>query len=251
MTCGLEETIRNTLTGNGPDEVTVKADVTWKNLGLWKKYRLSDLSVIGTQNMLINPWFNLTGMNYGKVYENCSIRKIPDGALVYAITARYDDADTGVSQYGSNFQWGLYNGHKVVFCRPRCDLLNIYVYAFKWMPVGDGKYGLIIYDSNGTVIYNSNFKYLKPKYACWYGYGEQYISKNDKQNVAVTMPFNSVSFKGNYSNFTDVRYFLTANGKGAPGEVQGVFLGGGLNNIGLTDTYYIDVSFTQINVSNL
>ena len=55
MTCGFAETIRNTLIDNGPDQVTIKADVTWKNLGLWKKYRLADLSVIGNQNMIINP----------------------------------------------------------------------------------------------------------------------------------------------------------------------------------------------------
>lgn len=250
MTCGFEETIRNTLIGNGPDQVTIKADVTWKNLGLWKKYRLADLSVIGNQNMIINPWFNLTGKNYRKVYEHCSIRKIPDDALVYAITARYNDADTGVEQYGSNFQWGLYNGQKVVFCRPCCDLYNIYVYAFKWLPVADGNYGLVIYGSDGTVIYNSNFKYLKVKYTSWNGYGQRFISKNDKQNVAVTMPFNSVSFRGNFSNFSDARYFLTSYGDNG-GELQGVLLGGGLNEVNLTDTYYFGVVFTQVDVSNL
>ena len=251
MTCGLEETIRNTLTGNGPDNVTVKADVTWKNLGLWKKYRLSDLSVIGTRNMLINPWFDLTGMSYNKVYENCSIRKIPDDALVYAISARFNDADTGVELYGSNFQWGMYNGQKVVFCRPSCDLLNIYVYTFKWLSVASGKYGLSIYGSDGSLIYDSNFKYLKPKYSSWYGYGNQYISKNDKQNVAVTMPFNSISWKGSFSQFLEARYFLTGS-KDGNGEMDGVFIGDGLNQIGLTDTYYlVGTSFTQIDVSNL
>ena len=250
MTCGFEETIRNTLIDNGPDQVTIKTDVTWKNLGLWKKYRLADLSVIGNQNMIINPWFNLTGKNYRKVYEHCSIRKIPDDALVYAITARYNDADTGDVQYGSNFQWGLYNGQNVVFCRPCCDLYNIYVYAFKWLPAADGNYGLVIYGSDGTVIYNSNFKYLKVKYTSWNGYGQRFISKNDKQNVAVTMPFNSVSFRGNFSNFSDARYFLTSYGDNG-GELRGVLLGGGLNNVNLTDTYYFDVVFTQVDVSNL
>lgn len=251
MTCGFEETIKNIFTNDGPDAVTVRADVNWKNLGFWEKYKLSDLSVVGTQNMIANPWFNLTGMSYKKVYENCSVRKIPDDALVYAITARYHDADTGDKLYGSNYQWGLYNGQKVVFCRPCCDLNSIYVYAYKWRPVTDGKYGLAVYGSDGTIIYNSNFKYLKIKSTCWgksSEYGNRYIT--DKQGVAVTMPFSSVSFRGTYSSFPDARYFLSSD-KYNGGELSGVLIGNGLAGLNLTDTYYFDVPYSQIDVANL
>lgn len=252
MTCGFEETIENMFNSDGPDTVTVRADITWKNLGFLKKYKLSDLSVIGTQNMIANPWFNLTGMNYKKVYEDCSVRKIPnDGALVYAITARYHDADTGDKLYGSNYQWGVYNSQKVVFCRPCCDLNNIYVYAYKWLPVTDGTCGLSVYGSDGSIIYNSNLKYLKIKSTFWgtkYHYGNRYIT--DKQGVAVTMPFDSVSFRGSYSNFPDARYFLSSDSSNA-GELNGVLIGNSLNSINLTDTYYFNVPYSQIDVSNL
>lgn len=252
MTCGFEETLKNIFSHDGPNDVTVRADVTWKNLGFLKKYKLSDLSVIGTQNMIANPWFNLTNMNYTRVYENCVIRKIPDdGTLVYAITARYHDADTGDELYGSNYQWGVYNSQKVVFCRPCCDLNNIYVYAYKWLPVTDGAYGLSIYDSDGTIIYNSNLKYLKIKSTFWGAksdYGGRYIK--DKQGVAVTMPFDSVSFRGNFSDFTDARYFLSSY-LSNPGELNGVLIGNGLNSINLTDTYYFNTPYSQIDVSNL
>lgn len=252
MACGFEETIKNTINWDGPDAVTVRVDANWKNLGLWKKYKLSDLSVIGTQNMIANPWFNLSGMNYKKVYENCSVRKIPDDALVYAITARCHDADTGDDLYGSNYQWGLYKGQKVVFCRPCCDLNNIYVYAYKWYPVTDGNYGLVVYGSDGTVIYNSNFKYLKIKSTCWWGTNTAYGDRNikDEQGIAVTMPFDSVSFRGKYSNYPDARYFLSAY-RSNFGELNGALIGGSLPGINLPDTYYFDVPHSQIDVSNL
>lgn len=64
------------------------------------------------------------------------------------------------------------------------------------------------------------------------------------------MPFNSVSFRGNFSNFSDARYFLTSY-RNNGGELRGVLLGDGLNSIGLTDTYYFDTAFTQVDVSNL
>lgn len=169
---------------------------------------------------------------------------------MYAITARYHDADTGDELYGSNYQWGLYNGQKVVFCRPCCDLNNIYVYAYKWRPVTDGTCGLAVYGSDGTIIYNSNFKYLKIKATCWgksAEYGNRYIT--DKQGVAVTMPFDSVSFRGT-SNYPDARYFLSSymsNG----GELSGVLIGNSLAGLNLTDTYYFDVPYSQIDVSNL
>lgn len=251
MACGFEETIENKFNNDGPDAVTVRADVTWKNLGFWKKYKLSDLSVIGTKNMIVNPWFNLTGLNYKRVYENCSVRKIPDDALVYAITVRYRDADTGDKLCGSNYQWGLYEGQKVVFCRPCCDLNNIYVYAYKWHPVTDGNYGLVVYGSDGTVIYNSNFKYLKIKSTCWgenSEYGNRFI--HDMQGAAVTMPFDSVSFRGTYSNFPDARYFLSSY-RADTGELSGVLIGDDLEYINLPDTYYFDVPYSQIDVSNL
>lgn len=45
-------------------------------------------------------------------------------------------------------------------------------------------------------------------------------------------------------------YSASADG-GPGGELRGVLLGGGLNSIGLTDTYYFGVVFTQVDVSNL
>lgn len=251
MACGFEETIKNTINWDGPNAVTVRIDANWKNLGFWKKYKLSDLSVIGTKNMIVNPWFNMSLMNYKKVYENCSVRKIPDDALVYAITARYNDADTGDDLYGSNYQWGLYNGQKVVFCRPCCDLNNIYVYAYKWRPVTDGTCGLAVYGSDGTLIYNSNFKYLKIKTTCWVAdttYGDRNIK--DKQGVAVTMPFDLVSFRGNHSNYSDARYFLSSY-KSSFGELNGALIGGSLPGLNLPDTYYFKAPYSQIDVSNL
>ena len=256
MTCGFEETIKNIFTRDGPDDVTVRADVTWKNLGFLKKYRLADLSIIGTKNMIANPWFDLTGFNYTRVYENCVIRKMPDDdALVYAITSRSHDADTGGELYGSNYQWGLYNGQKVIYCRPCCDLNNIYVYAYKWRPVTDGAYGLSIYGSDGTIIYNSNLKYLKIKSTYWgytYGYGDR-ISSSDS-GVAITMPFDSLAFKGNFSAYAEARYFLSSYSpqKGTYyGELNGVLIGDGLNNINLIDTYYFSPAFSRVDVSNL
>lgn len=253
MACGFEETIENRIYGDGPDDVTVRADITWKNLGFWKKYKLFDLNVIGTQNMIINPWFDATGMGYKRVYENCSVRKMPDDALVYAITARCHDADTGDKLYGSNYQWGMYGGQKVVFCRPCCDLNNIYIYTYKWRPVTDGTCGLSVYGSDGTIIYNSNFKYLKIKSTRWSsGYGNRYI--RDKPGVAVTMPFGSVSFHGKYSNYPDARYFLSSYKNGSDeilGELSGVLIGDDLKYIDLPDTYYFDVPYSQIDVANL
>lgn len=256
MTCGFEETIKNMFNRDGPDAVTVRADVTWKNLSFLKKYKLSDLSVIETKNMIANPWFNLTGMNYTKVYEDCTIRKMPDDdALVYAITIRDHEANTGDKLYGSNYQWGLYNGQKVVFCRPCCDINNIYVYAYMWRPVADGAYGLSIYSSDGTIIYNSNLKYLKVKSTYWgyrYGYGDSNLISKDV--VAVTMPFDSLAFRGTFSSYADARYFLSSYSTSKNnyiGNLGGVLIGNEFNNINLSDTYYFSPAFSQIDVANL
>lgn len=36
-----------------------------------------------------------------------------------------------------------------------------------------------------------------------------------------------------------------------PGELTGVLIGDGLNNINLTDTYYFSPAFSRVDVSNL
>lgn len=63
------------------------------------------------------------------------------------------------------------------------------------------------------------------------------------------MPFDSVSFRGT-SNYPDARYFLSSY-LSNPGELNGVLIGNSLNGINLTDTYYFDTPYSQIDVSNL
>lgn len=68
------------------------------------------------------------------------------------------------------------------------------------------------------------------------------------------MPFDSLAFKGNFSSCADARYFLDSYSpsKGTYyGELTGVIIGDGLNNINLTDTYYFSPTFSRVDVSNL
>lgn len=255
MDYGFKETIENKLSNNGPREIMITTGGTWQNLSLIGKYRLSDLQVVASQNMPVNPWATLTGYNVAFRYETCQIRKLPsDGALVYAITANFNIAPAKSSDGygtnpldGSNFQWGFYGGNKCIFCRPCCAVQNICVYAFAWQEVRRGACGLNIYNDDGTIRYSSNHKYMRVVNTYSLSADSQNIIKRDN-NLAVTMPFTNFGFRGNSSYYSDLKFFIGNMYPNTSGAVFGVAIG--RQDLMLADNYYISPAYSVIDVTN-
>lgn len=194
-------------------------DNEYKNLIFSRKIKLTDCTKIGSKEICLNPWYNVTGKDaYDKtaIMGTADVLKLPltDDDLFVAVTLDYsvppDKNDLG----GSFFSWGFHNGAKCVYVPQGANIDNIYVYVYNLTPTQaseNSSCGIQVYNDAGQVVYDSNEKYMNVIIANISGWGGHMIAdENFKEwpNVAISMPFMEMVTP---KRGVDVQFFICAH----------------------------------------
>ncbi|WP_444310722.1 hypothetical protein [Megasphaera sp.] len=233
--------------GNGPEYITSDVTINWKNLMLFKKYRLADLPIIGNKSILVSPQPAVNPSSV-HIYDTFTMRKIPDdGSIIQAITVKKCNVSIPNGIYSTTaYQWGMDNNNKVVYCKSDCPVGDIYIYSYGIGNVSTGATGLCIYNSDKTVLYNSNLKYFKPLRSMLdFSWDDVSYSNID---VAVTMPFCNISFDGSFSKYTPPIFFLSQYKDSNGYLLYGYFKG--TDDLPLADEYFFNPQYSIVDVSN-
>lgn len=192
MELGIEITTRGHL-----NRKKILINNEYKNLIFSRKIKLTDCTKIGTKEICLNPWHNITGMHSDIKTGNADVLQLPltNDDLFAAVTLDYSVAPDKNDLGGSVFSWGFYNGAKCVYVPQGANIDNIYIYVYNLTPTQASKNsscGIQVYNADGQVVYDSNEKYMNVIIANISGTGGYMITAenfNEWPNVAISMPF--------------------------------------------------------------
>ena len=190
----------------------------YKNLIFSRKIKLTDCTKIGSKEICLNPWYDVTGMDmYGEtaIMGTADVLRLPltNDDLFLAVTLDYSVPPDKNKLGGSFFSWGFYNGAKCVYVPQGADIDNIYIYVYNLTPTRaseNSSCGIQVYNAEGQVVYDSNEKYMNVIIADISGWGGHTITAEDLKewpNVAISMPFMEMVTP---KQGVDVQFFICA-----------------------------------------